>query len=106
MEVFTNLRSAEEAGVGVEQLCVFGGGSKSLPLARAIADVTGRAIRTFATSEIGAFGAAKLAAKAAGIEGFAIQSGEPLEPDGARHERYREQYEAYQKNLNLILNLA
>ena len=105
MEVFTNLRSAEDAGVSVGEICVFGGGSQSALLNQMLADVTGRVIRTFTTSEMGAYGAAKLAAKAVGLKDFAISVGAHWEPNTTLSARYSEQYWTYQKNLQSIFGL-
>jgi len=105
MEVLANLRSAEDAGVNVGEICVFGGGSRSALLNQMLADVTQRAIRTFSTSEMGAFGAARLAAKAMGMKDFVLPAGALWEPNAAQSARYDEQYRIYQENLKAILGL-
>jgi sugar (pentulose or hexulose) kinase len=105
MEIRINFESAEEAGIDVSKICVFGGGSKSIPLIQMIADVTGRTILSFATSEMGAFGAARLAAKAVGIDSFSLTADRKWEPDEKQSKRYNELYTRYQKNNELILKL-
>ena len=105
MEVHLNLLSAEEAGIDVREMCVFGGASNSRLLCQMLADVTGRAIRAFDMPEMGAFGAAKLAAEAAGIESFAMPSGRWFEPDASKKTIYDELYFAYTENLGLVMEL-
>ena len=106
MEIRANLDSAGEAGMGVERIGVFGGGSKSRVLCQMIADAAGRSIQAFTTPEMGAFGAAKLAAGAVGIMGFAPPVGEKWEPDAGQNARYNELYSAYQKSRESILALG
>jgi len=105
MEVYANLSSARAAGVSVREMCVFGGGSKSAVISQILADVTGCAIQTFSTPEMGAFGAARLAANAVGINDFSLPVSGIWEPDTARTEHYGKLYSSYKENLPAVLNL-
>lgn len=105
MEVLTNLHSAEDAGVNVGEICIFGGGSQSALLNQMLADVTHRAVQTFTTSEMASFGAAKLAAKAMGMKDFTLPVGAFWKPEAEQSSRYDEQYRRYQENHRLILEL-
>jgi len=105
MEVRANLNSAEEAGVRVRDIYVFGGGSNSAFLNQMLADMTGRPIHTFSCSEMGSFGAARLAAKAAGLKDFSLPVNSTWNPDPAQSARYDEMYNAYRKNRELVFRL-
>jgi len=106
MEIYTNLCSARKAGVRVDELCLFGGGSKSAFICQSLADITGCAINSFSTPEMGSFGAAKLAAKALGLENFTLDASRVWEPDQKRRSRHVEQYKLYMKNLRSVFELS
>jgi len=105
MEVYANLCSARDAGVSVSGMCLFGGASKSALLCQILADVTGCAIQTFSTPEMGAFGAAKLAANAVGFKDFSLPASGVREPDVRQSARYSDQYQLYKENQPAIFNL-
>ena len=105
MEVYSNLCSARDIGVSVSGMCVFGGGSKSALLCQILADVTGCAIQTFSTPEMGAFGAAKLAANAIGIKDFSLPVSGVWEPDAGSNAKYNELYQLYKENHPAIFSL-
>ncbi|MDL2218249.1 hypothetical protein LJC27_06280 [Christensenellaceae bacterium OttesenSCG-928-M15] len=97
-EARMNLEAAAQAGVHTEALALFGGGSQSAPLCQAIADITGRSITSFACPEMGAMGAAKLAAKALGLVNFEQGSSRDSliwTPDSTRHKAYNDLYSLY-----------
>jgi len=106
MEVYTNLYSARIAGVTVEQLYIFGGGSKGAVINQMLADITGCEIQAFSTTEMSAFGAAKLAASAIGIHNFTLPVSGIWEPDMTQNTRYKELYQLYQANIPAVLNLT
>jgi len=105
MEVYANLCAAREAGVIVNDVCMFGGGSKSATICQILADMLGCSVHTFSTPEMGAFGAAKLAAEAAGIKGFELPVSSIRNPDEKKNSLYSEQYQRYMENLPAVLNL-
>lgn len=64
--VRANLEVMEDLAGPLDALCIFGGGSRSVPWCRIIADVTGRAVHVLTTSEAAAAGALVLAGRCCG----------------------------------------
>ena len=96
-----NLIVMEEISQPVEELRLFGGGSKSRTWCQIIADITGKPVVTLFTSEAGSIGAAILAGLATGLFGVPEEAFEYLriertfEPRGNRIPYYLERYEDY-----------
>jgi xylulokinase len=94
----------EQAGVTVEEFRATGGGAKSPVWLQIKADILGTPLATVKVTEAGTLGAAILAGIGTGVYRSAREAVEALvkvdrvfEPDAARHERYREQFEKYRK---------
>jgi xylulokinase len=100
-QIKENLIVMEEISQRVEELRLFGGGSKSRTWCQIIADITGKPVVTLFTSEAGSIGAAILAGLATGLfqtqeEAFThIKIAEIFEPRGNRVPYYLERYEDY-----------
>jgi len=105
MEVYANLCTARDAGVIVNDMYIFGGGSKSAVICRILADMTNCETYAFSIPEMGAFGAAKLAANAIGIDNFTLPVSSVWEPNAAQNARLIEQYRSYARNFPAILNI-
>lgn len=94
----------EQAGVTVREFRATGGGAKSPVWLQIKADILGTPLATVKVTEAGTLGAAILAGVATGVYrslGEAVEAvvkvDRVFEPDPARHQRYREQFEKYRK---------
>ena len=106
MEVRLNLNSAEDAGVTVRDFTVFGGGSKSAVLNRMLACMTGKKLRSYNCPEMGAYGAASLAARATGTGRFSLPVAAEWEVEPAQAAIYNELYELYRENIGSVLEIG
>ena len=74
-----NLEAAEVLVGKIQQINAFSGGSKGAIVCRILAEVTGCTVHSYAYAEMGNLGAARLAAKACGLDWEAF--GEPMLAD-------------------------
>lgn len=104
----SNIRAAEEMGVRVDVVNVFGGGSKSEIWCRIIADILGKKLVAFESPEIANLGAGMLAAKGCGINisefGCGILKRNTIyQPDPECMLKYEDVYEDYIKYEKFIV---
>lgn len=102
-EMKLNLETLRKAGVKVDQLLAFGGGTKSSAWLQIKADILDMPIVSVEISEAGCLGAAMLAAKAMGqvsslreCSAGWVKVGKRYVPDEKRAKVYRERYAVYQ----------
>jgi len=99
--VRANLEVMEDLAGPLEALRIFGGGSRSAPWCRTIADVTGRAVHALTTSEAAAAGALVLAGRCCGaLEADAMPAWAPavretFEPRAGRAQRAEETWREF-----------
>lgn len=107
IKVIINL--LEKINKPVNELRIFGGGSRSDVWSRIIADITGKPIVKLSTSEAGSIGACILAGIGARLfeeaeDAFAhIKTAKVYEPDNETVRFYEDRYEHYKKVENNIL---
>ena len=66
-QIRINLEVMEEMGIPINEIRVFGGGTKSVIWCKIIADITGKPVSTLYTAEAANLGAALIAAYGAGL---------------------------------------
>ena len=102
--LYSCLEAIEAQGVRIDDMTLCGGGSKSPLWQQILSDVYGVRIKTLASSESAALGAAILGGVAAGVYptveagASVVRTGAAVTPDVLRHGEYMKRYAIY-KNL-------
>lgn len=104
----SNIRAAEEMGVRVDTVNVFGGGSKSKVWCKIIADILGKKLVAFESPEIANLGAGMLAARGCGLDAGEfgsriLKKNTIYQPDPECMLKYEDVYEEYIKHEKFIV---